>query len=96
MTLDPETTGPETVSIAGETIAPGSRVRLCPRGFGDIYDIALAGRVAVVEGLDRDREDNLHVAVLLEDDPGRAVGSLRQHGHRFFFALEEIIPLEDA
>jgi len=30
---------------------------------------------------------------LIEDDPGRDLGALRQPGHRFFFAPEEIEPL---
>jgi hypothetical protein len=32
-------------------------------------------------------------AVVLEDDPGRDMGMLRQAGHRFFFSPEEIEPL---
>jgi hypothetical protein len=30
---------------------------------------------------------------VLEDDPGRDLGMLRQPGHRFFFSPEEIEPL---
>jgi hypothetical protein len=31
--------------------------------------------------------------VVLNDDPGRDMGLLRQPGHRFFFAPEEIEPV---
>jgi hydrogenase maturation protease len=31
--------------------------------------------------------------VVLEDDPGRDLGMLRQPGHRFFFSTEEVEPL---
>lgn len=38
-------------------------------------------------------DDRIHVAVVLEDDPGRDLGMLRQPGYRFFFSPEEIEPL---
>lgn len=80
--------------IVGDTeIAKGSRVRLCPRPGGDIMDIALAGKIAVVEGLEQDLEDNVLVAVTVEDDPGQDLGEARQPGHRFFFSLHEVEPL---
>ncbi len=31
----------------------------------------------------------LHVCVVVDDDPGRDIGLMRQPGHRFFFAPEE-------
>jgi hypothetical protein len=30
---------------------------------------------------------------VLEDDPGREFGEMRQPGHRFFFSPEEVEPL---
>jgi hydrogenase maturation protease len=56
-------------------------------------DLALAGRSAVVEGIDQDLEGNVRLAVVVEDDPGRDLGERRQPGHRFFFAPEEVEPL---
>jgi hydrogenase maturation protease len=84
---------PDSVEVAGVAIAPGSRVRLRPRPGGDVFDIALAGRVAIVEAIEQDYDARLHVAVTLEDDPGRDLGLARQPGHRFFFAPEEVEPL---
>jgi hypothetical protein len=68
----------------------GARVRLHPRRTADILDSVLAGKIGMVESVERDLEDNLHVAVVLEDDPGRDLGELRQPGHRFFFSAEEV------
>jgi hydrogenase maturation protease len=58
-------------------------------------DAALAGRVAVVEGVDLDHDGAFHVAVTLEDDPGRDLGEARFPGHRFFFSVDEVEPLDD-
>jgi hypothetical protein len=68
----------------------GDRVRLRPRKHGDIFDIALNGKIAVVESVERDFEDRVHLAVTVEDDPGRDFGVARQIGHRFFFSPEEV------
>jgi hydrogenase maturation protease len=56
-------------------------------------DLALAGQVATVEALEQDYEGKLHVCVVLDEDPGRDLGLLRQPGHRFFFKAEEVEPL---
>ena len=68
----------------------GDRVRLRPRKKADIFDIALDGKVAVVESVERDFEDRVHLAVTVEDDPGRDFGVARQIGHRFFFSPDEV------
>jgi hydrogenase maturation protease len=56
-------------------------------------DIALAGQIATVECIEQDYEGKHHVCVVLDDDPGKDMGLLRQPGHRFFFDAEEIEPL---
>jgi hydrogenase maturation protease len=81
------------VEIAGVQVRTGDRVRLKPRPGGDIMDLALAGQVATVEALEQDYEGKLHVSVVLDEDPGRDLGMLRQPGHRFFFKAEEVEPL---
>jgi len=83
----------ESVLIFGVEVRAGDRVRLWPQKSADIMDIALKGKVAVVEAIERDFEDHLHFAVVLEDDPGRDLGMMRQPGHRFFFSPEEVEPL---
>jgi hydrogenase maturation protease len=77
-------------------IREGARVRLVPREGGDIFDRALAGRTAYVQAIEQDLEGNVHVAVTLDDDPGRDLGEARFLGHRFFFSLDEVEPLAAA
>ncbi len=68
----------------------GDRVRLRPRKRGDVFDIALNGKIAIIESVERDFEDRVHIAVTIEDDPGRDLGVARQIGHRFFFSSDEV------
>ena len=81
------------IVVDGKEVRAGDRVRLHPRKGGDVLDIALAGQAATVEALEQDYEGNQHVCVVLDEDPGRDLGLLRQPGHRFFFSPEEIEPL---
>jgi hydrogenase maturation protease len=81
------------VTVEGVEVRPGDRVRLRPRKGGDVMDIALAGQIATVEALEQDYEGKQHVCVVLDADPGRDLGLLRQPGHRFFFDPAEIEPL---
>jgi hypothetical protein len=71
----------------------GDQVRLRPRGRADVFDIALAGMIATVEAVEQDFEGRVYLAVTVDDDPGQDLGRLRQPGHRFFFAPEEVEPL---
>ena len=54
-----ERPGPESVNVAGRELRAGSRVRLHPNPGGDIWDIALNGRAAIVER----RLDRCHVRI---------------------------------
>jgi hydrogenase maturation protease len=87
---------PRTVSAGGAEIGRGSRVVLRPGAGGDVMDRAIDGRLAVVEAIHEDLDGKLHVAVTLEDDPGRDLGERRRPGHRFFFTPEELEPLAGA
>jgi hypothetical protein len=84
----------EHVSVSGVELRLGDRVRLRPRQGADILDFALAGKIGIIEGIEQDYEGAIQVAVVLEDDPGKDLGFLRQPGHRFFFNTEEIEPVE--
>jgi hypothetical protein len=68
----------------------GDRVRLHPRKKADIFDIALDGKIAIVESVESDFENNVYLSVTVEDDPGRDFGVARQIGHRFFFGPDEV------
>jgi hypothetical protein len=76
----------------GRDLAVGDRVRLHPKGRADIFDLILKDEMAVIEAIERDFDDKIHVAVVLEADPGREFGLDRMPGHRFFFSPDEIEP----
>jgi hypothetical protein len=92
--------GPSTalqgVSVKGVYLKTGDRVRLRPKARADVMDLALEGRTAVIEAVEQDLEKRVHLAVVLEDDPGKDLGMLRQPGHRFFYGVDEIEPLTEA
>jgi hypothetical protein len=75
---------------AGARFGPGDRVRLCPRGRADIFDLALAGRRATILSVEQDVEDRVYYTVTVDDDPGRDLGAAGKPGHRFFFAPDEV------
>ncbi len=89
-----EKPGPESVVVEGTELRRGSRVLLRPARRGDVLDLALDGRVGVVEATEEDDSGEVHVVVTLEDDPGRELGEARFVGHRFFFRTDEVVPLD--
>jgi hydrogenase maturation protease len=84
----------DRVEISGIEVRAGHRVRLRPRQGGDVFDIALDGQTATIEAIEQDYEGKLHICVVLDEDPGRDLGLLRQPGHRFFFDPGEVEPLD--
>src|ERR1700749_1947272 len=84
-----ERPGPDTVLVDGIELRRRSRVRLKPRETADLWDRALAGRAASVEAIVQDLEGNVQLAVSVDDDPGRDLGTRR----RFFFSPAEVEPL---
>ncbi len=69
-------------------------MRIAPVRKADIFDLVLAGRTAVVQRVEQDLEGRLHVAVVVEDDPGISLGRQGKMGHVFFFSPDELRPLE--
>jgi hypothetical protein len=84
----------ESVRHFGVELRPGSPVRLWPKSGADIMDMALKGKVATIEAIEQDYEERVYVAVVVDDDPGRDLGMLRQPGHRFFYSLDEVEPMD--
>jgi hydrogenase maturation protease len=91
-----ERPGPDVVDVDGVAVRRGSRVRLHPVPGGDVFDVALAGQDAIVEAIEQDMEEQIRLAVVLDEDPGRDLGLRRQPGHRFFFDPAEVEPLGGA
>ena len=85
---------PESVRVFGVDLRVGDRIRIWPRKSADIMDLALRGKVAIIEAIEQDLEDHIQFAVVLDEDPGREFGIMRQPGHRFFFSPEEIEPAQ--
>jgi hypothetical protein len=83
----------ESVEAEGVEVRVGDYIRLRPCTGGDIIDTALAGKLAVIESIEQDYEGKIQVAVVIDEDPGKDLGLLRQPGHRFFFDVEEIEPV---
>jgi hydrogenase maturation protease len=92
-----ERRGADFVEVDGVVVRAGSIVRLAPRQVGsDIFEVALAGRIALVHEILEDYEGRVQLAVTVVDDPGQDLGALRRPGHRFFFDPDEVEPLDPA
>jgi hypothetical protein len=83
----------ECVHVGPAEVRAGDRVRLRPRRTADIMDLALAGKAATVEAIEQDFDGRVYLAVVVDDDPGKDLGLLRQPGHRFFFQPDEVEPI---
>jgi hypothetical protein len=83
----------DTVNIDGHQIGRGSRVRLRPgHRRSDAQDMFLIGRIAEVQAVLLDVDDNPYLAVALADDPDQ---DLRiAHGRFLYFSVDEIEPCE--
>ena len=88
--VSPET---DTVTIGGQQIGRGSRVRLRPGARrADAQDMFLVGRIAEVQAVLYDVEDNPYLAVSLADQPDE---DLRiAHGRFLYFSTDEVEPCE--
>jgi hydrogenase maturation protease len=75
-------------------LSVGHHVRLNPKPRGDVFDLALKGKLATILAIERDFDDRVHVAVTLSDDPGGDLGAAGFPGHRFYFSREEIEPID--
>jgi hydrogenase maturation protease len=74
----------------GSGLKVGDRVWLRPLGRADVMDIALDGKAATIVSIEQDFENRVHVAVTVDDDPGKDLGLRGQPGHRFFFGIDEV------
>lgn len=86
----------EEAEVGGVVLRPGDRVKIRPRSRADIMDIALTGKIAAIEAIEQDAEGRIHFALVLDDDPGKDLGYMRQPGHRFFYTIDEIEPVPEA
>ncbi|MFJ6608736.1 hypothetical protein ACIQPT_00535 [Streptomyces sp. NPDC091289] len=92
---DPEAADtPSTVSVDGEAVGEGSRVLLAPGSRRtDAQDAFLRGCRATVEAVVADLDGEVHLAVVLDDDPGNDIR--RQQGRFLYFKPDEVTPLRE-
>ncbi|MDH6131267.1 hypothetical protein P3T37_000636 [Kitasatospora sp. MAA4] len=85
----------DRVVVDGRSVGAGSRVLLKP-GLrrSDAQDLFLHGRSAQVEAVLHDVDGAVHLAVIVEGDPGADIR--REQGRFLYFQPDEVAPLEDA
>ncbi len=88
--MSPDT---DSVIIAGQRVARGSRVRLQPGARrADAQDMFLIGRVAEVQAVLLDVDDKPYLAVSLADEPDEDIKIA--HGRFLYFSTDEVEPCE--
>ena len=93
--MDRERPVPAFVAVMGGDVKVGDSVRLHPKVRADAFDIMLDKKIARVEAIQQDFEDNCYLVVTIDDDPGREQEDERvMPGHRFFFYPQEIERVE--
>jgi len=84
----------DCVVIDGVSVSKGSLVRVHPSRRADAQDIFFADQVARVTAVLSDVDGGTHVALVLVDDP--AADLHEWYGRYFYFAPEELEPLDQA
>jgi hypothetical protein len=82
--------GMDCVFVDDVKITKGSTVRLHPKRRADAWDLFLDGRLATVRAIHQDVENQLYVAVTVDDDPASDLHDW--YGRAFFFYPEEVEP----
>jgi hypothetical protein len=81
----------DSVLIDGVAVSRGSMVRVHPSRRADAQDLFFAGMTARVSAVHSDVDGEIHVAVVLVDDP--AADMHEWYGRFLYFAPEELEPL---
>ena len=80
--------------IAGIMYSKGDKVRLkLGQRRSDASDILINGRIATIEIIYTDYDDNAHIAVTMDDDPGQDLQ--RELGIYRYFSPEEVEHVND-
>jgi hypothetical protein len=83
----------DAVVIKGVSVRKGSRVRLHPGRRADAHDLFFADRDARVTAVLSDVDGDVHVGVVLLDDPAADLHDW--YGRYLYFAPDELEPLTD-
>lgn len=92
--LNPPGLSPDrvTVRVGARELGRGDQVRLAPRRRADAMDMFLTGRIATIDAVYQDLENETYVAVTIDDDPGADLR--RDSGRFFYFSPHEILPVD--
>ena len=63
------------------------------KGRSDAQDMFLEGRIASVQAILFDADEDPHLAVTLDDDPGADIAI--SHGRYRYFKIDEVEPISD-
>ncbi|HYH77669.1 MAG TPA: hypothetical protein VD841_09245 [Arthrobacter sp.] len=83
----------DAVVIRGVPVARGSRVRVHPSRRADAQDLFFTGQTGRVTSVHFDVDGSTHVGLVLDQDP--AADLHEGYGRSFYYAPEELEPLED-
>jgi hypothetical protein len=88
--FDPRT---DVVLVDGTVIGTGSKVRLAPSRRADAQDMFVAGCCATVTGVFNDVDGEVHLAVVVDDDP--AAEMHEWYGRYLYFRPDEVVVVDD-
>lgn len=86
--------GMDCVFVGGTKVTKGSTVRLHPKRRADVWDLFLDGKVATVRAIHQDVENQMYVAVTVDEDPASDLHDW--YGRSFFFYPDEVEPMTAA
>ena len=81
----------DCVFVDGTKVAKGSIVRLHPKRRADVWDEFLDGKLATVRAIHQDVENEMYVAVTVDDDPASELHDW--YGRSLFFYPDEVEPV---
>lgn len=90
------TTPLRTVFTHGRQLRAGSGVRIHPKARGGSNDNKLEGKEAFIEAIEQDAEGHVHLALVVENGDPISPGAKQKPGHRFFYSIDEVEPLENS
>jgi len=85
---DAEVRGEETIVVDGRAFARGGHVVLRPEPGRNAQDHLLDGRSATIERIYVDYDDQVHLCVTVDDDPGQDI--MRDIGRYLYFKPDEV------
>jgi hypothetical protein len=83
----------DCVFVEGTKIGKGSVVRLHPKRRADIWDTFFENKVATVRAIHQDVENQMYVAVTVDDDPASELHEW--YGRSLFFYPDEVEPVSE-